>query len=206
MPSLLDERSAITYRRFTEHDGASTTELLLADLRAGRTKALERFLPVVYHELRRTARRELSARPSDTLSTTALVHELYLKLSRTRNPDWRDRAHFLGVAAVAMRHILVDHARRRLAGKRGGTMQVVTLDDAVTAADEQAESLLELHEALDHLARVDERLARVVECRFFGGMSERETAEALRINERTVRRDWVKARGFLHRALAHDTR
>jgi RNA polymerase sigma factor (TIGR02999 family) len=180
-------------------DAIDVTELL-ADLRAGRREAFDQILPLVYNELRRTARRELGARPSDTLSSTALVHELYLKFSRAR-ADWRDRAHFLGVAAVAMRHILVDRARRRTAEKRGGNQRHVSLADDLAAADTQAESLLELHEALDQLAILDERLARVVECRFFGGMTEQETAEALHVTARTVRRDWVKARGLLYQAL-----
>ena len=179
---------------------ASITELL-ADLRAGRRDALDEILPLVYQELRRVARRELAARPSDSLSATALVHELYLKFTRAGRADWRDRAHFLGVAAVAMRHILVDRARRRTAEKRGGTQAYVTLEDELVVSDNHAESLLELHDALDQLARLDERLARVVECRFFGGMTEQETAEALGIAVRTVRRDWIKARGLLYEAL-----
>ncbi|MEO7454681.1 MAG: ECF-type sigma factor [Gemmatimonadaceae bacterium] len=177
---------------------------LLADLRAGKREAFDQMLPLVYNELRRTARRELAARPSDTLSTTALVHELYLKFARAQQADWQNRAHFLGVASVAMRHILVDRARRRRAAKRGGPQTAVTLDEALVGTDPHAESLLELHEALDRLALLDPRLARVVECRFFGGMSEIETAEALSVTERTVRRDWVKARGLLYQALGPD--
>jgi RNA polymerase sigma factor (TIGR02999 family) len=123
---------------------------------------------------------------------------------RATDADWHNEAHFLGVAAIAMRHILVDHARRRIADKRGGAQRVVTLDEALVAGDGQAEVLLELHDALEHLATLDARLARVVECRFFGGMTERQTAEALGITERTVRRDWVKARGLLYRALGAD--
>jgi RNA polymerase sigma factor (TIGR02999 family) len=196
---------AINPPRATPDDAVDVTELL-ADLRAGRREAFDQILPLVYNELRRTARRELGVRPSDTLSSTALVHELYLKFSRSR-ADWRDRAHFLGVAAVAMRHILVDRARRRTADKRGGNHRHVTLADDLTTADSQAESLLELHEALDQLTILDERLARVVECRFFGGMTEQETAEALQVTARTVRRDWVKARGLLFQALqAHAPR
>jgi len=203
MSAILHPEPVIARSAARNDDSASVTELL-ADLRAGRREAFDQILPLVYHELRRTARRELGVRPSDSLSTTALVHELYLKFSRAGQADWRDRAHFLGVAAVAMRHILVDRARRRGAEKRGGPSQHVTLDDELTAIDNQAESLLELHEALDHLRRLDERLARVVECRFFGGMTEQETAEALRIAVRTVRRDWTKARGLLVRALGAD--
>jgi RNA polymerase sigma factor (TIGR02999 family) len=184
-------------------DAPTSVTELLDDLRSGRREAFDRIVPLVYHELRRMARRELSARPSDTLFTTALVHELYLKFSRSPRAGWRDRSHFLRAAAVAMRHILVDRARRRAAEKRGGAQRPVTLDDGLAAAvDEQAEVLLELHDALDRLAALDARLARVVECRFFGGMTEQETAEALNVTERTVRRDWVKARGLLHQALA----
>ena len=182
-------------------DDTTSISELLADLRGGRPEAFEKMLPLIYDDLRRAASRELAIRPSDTLSTTALVHELYLKFSRTTRTDWRDRAHFLAVAGVAMRHILVDHARRRTADKRGGRNRHVTLDDGLVGTDGQAESLLELHDALAQLARLDKRLARVVECRFFGGMTEQETAEVLQVTERTVRRDWIKARGLLYQAL-----
>jgi RNA polymerase sigma factor (TIGR02999 family) len=191
-------------RSLAPSEPATSITALLADLRSGNREAFDQILPLVYHELRRAARRELAVRPSDTMSTTALVHELYLKFSRAERADWRNRAHFLGVASVAMRHILVDRARRRRAEKRGGPHRHVTLEDDLTAADSQAESLLELHEALDQLAKLNERLARVVECRFFGGMTEQETAEALHIAVRTVRRDWIKARGLLYQALGAD--
>jgi len=200
LPAMLDHEASIDRSHAPTDHTTSITELL-GDLRAGRREAFDQILPLVYHELRRAARRELAVRPSDSMSTTALVHELYLKFSRAERTDWRNRAHFLGVASVAMRHILVDRARRRKAQKRGGPHRHVTLDDELTAADSQAESLLELHEALDKLAALDERLARVVECRFFGGMTEQETAEALHIAVRTVRRDWIKARGLLYQAL-----
>jgi RNA polymerase sigma factor (TIGR02999 family) len=200
MPAITNAQPVLESVRRADDPTLSITELL-DDLRSGRREAFDRIVPLVYHELRRTARRELAARPSDTMFTTALVHELYLKFSRSPRAEWRDRAHFLRAAAVAMRHILVDRARRRTAEKRGGAQRTVTLDDSLTAVDEQAESLLELHDALDALASLDERLARVVECRFFGGMTEQETAAALSITERTVRRDWVKARGLLHQAL-----
>ena len=203
MTITLRQQSAVDRSRDGGDYVTSVTELL-ADLRAGRREAFDHMLPLVYEQLRRIAQRELAVRPSDTLSTTALVHELYLKFSRADRADWRNRAHFLGVAAVAMRHILVDRARRRTAEKRGGAHRHVTLDDELTVSSDRAESLLELHEAIDHLATIDERLARVVECRFFGGMTEQETAEALRITERTVRRDWVKARGLLYRELVAD--
>ena len=197
-PHLSLERS-----RAAAADATNVTELL-AELRSGRREAFDQILPLVYHELRRVARRELAVRPNDSLSTTALVHEMYLKFARAERTDWRNRAHFLSVASVAMRHILVDHARRRAAEKRGGPHRHVTLDESLAPADDHAESLLELHEALEHLARIDQRLARVVECRFFGGMTEQETAEALHIGVRTVRRDWIKARGLLYHALGAD--
>src|SRR5689334_9150433 len=203
MSVMLNPEPAIATSTVPGGDPESITQLL-TDLRAGRREAFDQILPLVYNELRRTARRELAVRPNDSLSTTALVHELYLKFSRTGRADWRDRAHFLGVAAVAMRHILVDRARRRTAEKRGGTQAYVTLEDELVVSDNHAESLLELHDALDQLARLDERLARVVECRFFGGMTEQETAEALGIAVRTVRRDWIKARGLLYEALGAD--
>ena len=203
-PAMPDPQPAIDRSPAPPADHATSITALLADLRAGRREAFDKMVPLVYRELHRAASRELAARPSDSLSTTALVHELYLKFSRAENADWHNRAHFLGVASVAMRHILVDRARRRRAEKRGGPLPHVTLDDALTAAATQADSLLELHEALDHLGKLDKRLARVVECRFFGGMTEQETAEALHVAVRTVRRDWIKARGLLYQALRAD--
>ena len=171
--------------------------------------ALERVLPLVYGELRRIARRELRRERSDhTLSTTALVNEAYLKLVDQTRAGWTNRAHFLAVAAQAMRRILVDYARRHRAAKRGGAQRPLTLDDAApggdaaTVADERAELLVALDGALTQLAELDPRLARVVECRFFGGLTEQETAAALGITDRTVRRDWVKAKGWLYQALA----
>ena len=148
-----------SYEEGGASDDRTAITALLADLRAGRREAFDQMLPLVYHELRRAARRELAVRPSDTLSTTAFVHELYLKLSRADGADWQNRAHFLAVASVAMRHILVDRARRRTAEKRGGPHRTVTLDDALVAGDTQAESVLELHDALEHLATL-ERTAR----------------------------------------------
>jgi RNA polymerase sigma factor (TIGR02999 family) len=204
LPAMLDHEASVD-RSLAPTDRTTSITELLGDLRSGRREAFDQILPLVYQELRRAARRELAVRPSDSMSTTALVHELYLKFSRAERNDWRNRAHFLGVASVAMRHILVDRARRRKAEKRGGPHRHVTLDDDLIAADSQAESLLELHEALDQLAKLDERLARVVECRFFGGMTEQETAEALHIAVRTVRRDWIKARGLLYQALGTGT-
>jgi RNA polymerase sigma factor (TIGR02999 family) len=171
-------------------------------MRTGQIEGFEELLPLVYDELRHIARRELSVRPSDTLCTTALVHELYLKLAGRERADGLDRTHLLAVSAVAMRYILVDRARHRRAEKRGGARRRVTLDDDAIASDDQAESLLELDDALTRLGELDPRLVRVVELRFFGGMSEQETAAALGVTERTVRRDWVKARGLLYETLS----
>jgi RNA polymerase sigma factor (TIGR02999 family) len=186
----------------TDESETSLTELL-GELRAGRRDVLDRILPLVYDELHRVAHRERAVRPADTLSTTALVHEVYLRLFENGTErNWSNRAHFLSIAAVAMRGILVDLARRRVAEKRGGSRQRVELDEALIGSlDDRSEVLLDLDEALTELAAVDDRLARVVECRFFGGMTEPEIAAVLGVTERTVRRDWVKARGLLYDAL-----
>jgi RNA polymerase sigma factor (TIGR02999 family) len=175
---------------------------ILDDLRSGRREALDRILPLVYDELRAIAHRRLAARESNgTLVTTGLVHEAYLKLVDQSSAEWRDRAHFLALASVAMRHVLIDRAKGRTALKRGGVRRRVTLDDAIASVDDQAESLLEIDDALDRLARIEPRLARVVECRFYGGLTEEEIAEALGVTVRTVERDWAKARMLLRHSL-----
>jgi RNA polymerase sigma factor (TIGR02999 family) len=177
------------------------TGLLLA-WKAGDQEALDRLFPLVYEELRGIAHRQLRReRPDRTLGTTALVHEAYLKLVDQTRVQWADRAHFFGVAAGAMRRILIDQARRRGAVKRGGAPKQVSLTDVPVAIEERADTLIALDEALTQLAGVDDRLSRVVECRFFGGLTEEETAEVLGVTARTVRRDWTKAKGWLHRAL-----
>lgn len=164
--------------------------------------ATERLLPVVYEELRRMAHRQLLSERSDhTLNTTGLVHEAYLRLATPNGLQWADRAHFFAIAARAMRRVLIDHARRYHAAKRPGSRLRVPLDDANLAVEERAEGLLALDEALDRLAQLDARQSRVVECRFFGGMTEDETAAALGVTARTVRRDWVKAKGWLYQEL-----
>ena len=172
-------------------------------LQGTRRDMLDQLMPVVYEHLRAIARRQLAVRPGGgTLSTTGLVHEAYIKLADQANAGWRDRAHFFAIASVAMRHVLVDRAKSRLAQKRGGTRHRVTLNEDQIAVDDQPEALLELNDAVERLATVEPRLARVVECRFFGGLSEDETAETLGITTRTVQRDWAKARMLLRRALA----
>jgi len=175
---------------------------VLAELRSGRRDTLDRLMPVVYEHLRVIARHQLAIRErGGTLSTTGLVHEAYLKLVDQSRVAWSDRAHFFALASVAMRHVLVDRAKARLALKREGALQRVTLDNEQIASDDQPEALLDLNDALDRLAAVEPRLARVVECRFFGGLTENETAETLGITTRTVQRDWAKARMLLRRAL-----
>jgi RNA polymerase sigma factor (TIGR02999 family) len=181
------------------------TTWLFQEMRNGDETALDRLLPLIYEELRRIARRQLrQQRAGHTLNTTALVHEAYLKLVDQRCVGWQDRAHFFAVAACAMRHILINHARRHATAKRGGRWRRVPLDDAVLGVEEQADLLLALDEALGRLAALNHRLGRVVECRFFGGMSEEEVAMVLDLSARTVRRDWLKARMWLYAELAED--
>ena len=173
------------------------------EARPGGPASLDGLLPAVYDELREIARRQLSARePGNTLSATALVHEAYLKLADQPGAAWRDRAHFVALAAVVMRHVLVDRARARLAEKREGHRQRVTLDNELVPAEDQPEAMLQLNDAIERLALAEPRLARVVDCRFFGGMTDDEIADALEITRRTVQRDWVKARMLLRRALS----
>jgi RNA polymerase sigma factor (TIGR02999 family) len=175
----------------------------LAELRSGRRDTLDEMMPIVYEHLRAIARHQLGRRESGgTLSTTGLVHETYLKLVDQSRVAWSDRAHFFALASVAMRHVLVDRAKARLAQKREGALQRVTLDTEQVPGDDQPEVMLDINEAVDRLAAVEPRLARVVECRFFGGLSEDETAEALGVTTRTVQRDWAKARMLLRRALS----
>ena len=164
--------------------------------------AVEQMLPLVYEELRRIARRQLKNEGvGHTLNTTALVHEAYLRLAAPSHLDIGGRAEFLAIAAMAMRRVLIDYARQRTAQKRGGVLMRVELDDIEVAADGRAEQLVALDEALTALAVSNPRLARVVDCRFFGGMSQEETALALQLTPRTVRRDWTKARMWLAMAM-----
>jgi RNA polymerase sigma factor (TIGR02999 family) len=179
----------------------------LAVLRRDVPDAVDRVLPLVYGELRRIAHRQLAAEPTGhTLETNALVHEAYLRLAGQSRADWVDRAQFFAVASTTMRRILVDYARKHWALRRGGAgRRPVSLEDAddagALAVVERADELLALDEALDRLATFDPRLARVVECRFFGGLTEVETAEALGVSQRTVARDWMMAKGWLYNEL-----
>ena len=164
--------------------------------------ALDRLIALVYDELRRIAHRELRrGRPDQTLTTTEIVHEAYLRLVDQTPAAPRERVRLLAIAAVAMRRLVIEFARGRAALKRGGGQRPVSLDEAALGAEDQSEALLELDEALERLAALNDRLTRVVECRYFGGLTEEETAEALGITARTVRRDWVKAKAWLYAEL-----
>ena len=175
---------------------------LLAAWSDGDPTALERLLPLVYADLRRIAARQLRAeRPDHTLSATAVVHEAYLRLVGQRQVRLEERAQFFAAASTQMRRILVDHARRRSAAKRGGPELRVTLDEEVAAGMERDLDLLALDQALEELAVVDSRVARIVELRFFGGLSLDDTALAMELSRRTVAREWALARGWLHKRL-----
>lgn len=178
------------------------TELLL-NWSGGDRDAPAKLMPLVYNELRRLARDHLRReRPDHTLQPTALVNEVYLRLVDQRRVSWQTRAQFFGLAAQLMRHVLVDHARSRAAAKRGGLIHKLSLDEACMAPEEVAAELVALDEALVRLAAIDERKSRVVEMRFFGGLSVEETAEALGVSDKTVMRDWRVAKMWLHRELS----
>jgi len=175
---------------------------LLSALGTGESGALNRLVPLVYDDLRRVARGQLRRRrPGDTLNTTGLVHEAYERLADQSGLTLRDRGHFFAVSAIAMRQIVVDHARRRGRLKRGGDKFMVPLDEAPDPVAADASRVLVIDEALQQLSRLNERLARVVECRYFGGLSEEETAAALGISVRTTQREWFKARAWLRAEL-----
>jgi RNA polymerase sigma factor (TIGR02999 family) len=176
-------------------DVGEVTRLLRA-AREGDGAALERLVPLVYEDLRRLARRQLGHEYGErTLNATALVHESYFKLGE-RAMLANDRAHFLAIAARAMRQVLIDHARERKAAKRGGSWERITLTDGARPEQFDPDRMLALDEAL---AKLEPRVRQVVECRFFGGMEEQEIAAALGISQRTVHRDWIKARAWLYR-------
>lgn len=176
---------------------------LLIDWGRGNQQALDKLLPLVYDELRRLAasylRRE---RPDHTLQPTALVHEAYFRLTDQREVSWQNRAHFFGIAAQAMRRILVDHARSHLYAKRGGGAQKLSLDEAMGVPDQQGVELTALDEALNKLETIDPRQSRIIELRYFGGLSIEATAEVLGISPATVKREWSMARAWLHRQIS----
>jgi RNA polymerase sigma factor (TIGR02999 family) len=171
-------------------------------LRSGSAESLDRLVPLLYRQLRVIAHRQLGRWPNGgTLETSELVHEAYLKIVARARADAPDEAHLLALASLAMRHVLVDRAKARGRLKRGGARGRITFDEERIAVDDQPEALLQLDEALTWLSELEPRLARVVECRFFGGLGEEAIAEALGVTVRTVQRDWAKARMLLRRAL-----
>ena len=171
---------------------------MLAQVRNGDEAALGRLIPIVYKELRRLAAHHMKQeRPSHTLQATALVHEAFLRLAGQKQPDWRDRGSFLAVASQVMRNLLVDHARARRRVKRGGGCEL-QLDEALTLAAFESEEVLALEEALERLSRIDPRQERIVELRYFGGLSVEEVATVLGISARTVKREWQMARAWLY--------
>lgn len=180
-----------------------TVTALLADWSRGDTTALERLLPLVYAELRRIAARQLRReRTGHTLQPTALVHEVYLRLVDQRHADWQNRAHFLGVSARIMRRILVDHARRHAAGKRGGGVRCVSIEDAHDVAAAGEMPIVALDDALGRLQEMDPDLARIVELRAFGGLTIEEAAHVLGVSPSTAKRDWRTAKAWIKREMA----
>jgi RNA polymerase sigma-70 factor (ECF subfamily) len=181
---------------------SSDVTVLLAELQKGDPDAASKLIQLVYNELRRLAGHYMrQERPDHTLQATALVHEAYLKLINQRSVDWQGKAHFFGIAAQLMRRILIDHARGHLREKRGGAQQALPLDEMLVFSPEQSRELINLDEALERLAKLDARQSRIVELRFFGGLSNEETAEFLGISSKTVKRDWTLAKAWLHGEL-----
>ncbi|PWU03941.1 MAG: RNA polymerase subunit sigma-70 [Terriglobia bacterium] len=179
---------------------------LLADWSNGDRQALEKLTPLVYEELRRLAKRYLhQERPGHTLQSTALVHEAYLKLVDQRSVRWQNRAHFFGIAAQMIRRILVDYARNRFAEKRGAHAPKLSLDEALSVPGGRDLDLIALDDALEGLAKIDPRQSRLVELRFFAGLSVEETAEVLQMSPATVKRDWTSAKAWLFREISRQS-
>lgn len=188
---------------------ASSTQIskLLAEWGQGSKTARDALIPMIYGELRRIARRNLwRERPDHTLQSAALVNEVYLRLVRRETPDWQNRAHFFGVAAHMMRHILVDHARNRLAAKRGAGAPQLSLDPEMGLRQKPGIDLIALDSALSKLATMDPQQSCLIELRFFGGLSIEETAVVMGISPRTVQRSWTAARAWLRVEIEKDTR
>ena len=187
----------------SEGDTPEAVTLLLTEWQGGSQEALERLMPLVYRELRGIAGRYLSRESSDhTLQSTALVHEAYMKLVGQRSMRWQNRAHFFAIAAQMMRRILVDHARHQHRAKRGGPLPTLLLDESIAAPEPNPDiDLIALDDALTSLALIDPRGARVVELRFFSGLTVDETAEVMAISTGTVKRDWNTARAWLYREM-----
>lgn len=176
---------------------------LLSAWQKGDPAASDRLLPLVYQELRRMAKRHMNHQQAgQTLQTTALIHEAYLRLVGQPGKHWENRSHFFAVSSQAMRHILVDYARARLSAKRGGGAQPVSLDEAAVVSVDRAAELIALDDALEGLKALHPRQCRVVECRYFGGLTVEETAKALQVSPETIMRDWKMAKAWLYRALS----
>lgn len=191
-------------RRSSARVGAQSTSVteFLIRARSGDASAVANVFPLIYEELRGLAERQLKREPDGhTLSPTALVHEAYMRLIDYTRMEWTGRAHFMAVASTAMRRILIDHARGQRSLKRFGKLRRISIDAIQLGTDDQVELLIAVDAALERLAEHHARQARVVECRFFGGMTEEETAEALGVGLRTVKRDWARAKGWLYREL-----
>ncbi|MEQ1603336.1 MAG: sigma-70 family RNA polymerase sigma factor [Pyrinomonadaceae bacterium] len=187
-----------------ENNGSREISLLLADWSEGDEVALEQLMPLVYDELRRLARGYMRRQPSGhTFQTTELIHEAYLKLAKNDAQNWKNRAHFFGVAAKAMRHILVDYSRAKHSQKRGGWQERVTLTEMTANSSDSSKDMIALDDALNDLAELDQRKSRVVELRYFGGLSNEEIAAVLQVSIDTVKRDWRFARNWLLRELAN---
>jgi RNA polymerase sigma-70 factor, ECF subfamily len=185
-----------------ENDSSHQITLLLIDWSKGDEYALEQLVPLVYEELRQMARNYMRRQPSGhTFQTTELIHEAYLKIVVGKEKQWQNRAHFFGVAAKAMRHILTDYARSKSRGKRGGWQDRITFVEDMAVSSRRSEEIVALDEALNQLAALDERKVRVVEMKFFGGLTVEEIAGVLRISPVTVNRDWQFARTWLLREL-----
>lgn len=181
---------------------AHSVTQLLQRWNNGDREALDKLMPLIYEELRRMARRYMGQQnPGHTLQSTALIHEAYLRLVKQKDKHFQNRAHFFGVAAQAMRHILVDYARARNATKRGGHARPVSLEEAALVTQERAAELIAFDEALKELESLSTRQGRVVELRYFGGLTVEETAAVLEVSPETVMRDWSMAKTWLHRAL-----
>lgn len=190
-----------------EHESPREITLLLQGWRDGDRKALDALLPVIYQELRRLARFQLrKERPDHTLQSAALVNEAYLRLIGLNSPQWESRTHFFAIAAQLMRQILVDYARRHVAAKRGGGACKLSLEDAVVLSKREPVDVLLLDDALKALAEIDPRQSKVVELRFFAGLSLEEISEVLDIAPATVQRDWTAARAWLHREISRNPR
>lgn len=180
---------------------ASETTLILKQARDGSEEAYNKLFPRVYDQLLDIAHMRIKREENHTFSKTDLVHEAYFKLIDIDSVDWQDRAHFYAIASRCMRQILISHARKKKAEKRGGSKEPLTYIDEIMEVDRQADNLINLDEALNQLQELNPRLAKVVECRYFGDMSIEDTAEALDISESTVNRDWKKAKGLLYKEL-----